>query len=292
MQFWGCAKLQKKTSLPQINRWLHHVSLKSQLSKQLRCAPVLYADALDQVSSNLKSGDECVVVDASSRFPIARGVFNLSSSMYRVRILANYTTNDYTDASLNDIVARRIAHAKSFRRNLLLPSASTSAYRVINSEGDGLSGLIVDHIGNCLVVQSSAFWTEKYRELIESTLRDAYPSVHLVWQPQFKRLAEDGWTQNYVSSGTEETALGEQIVMENGVQYLVHVAEGQKTGFYCDQREQRSLLRRIAEGNGHNDTALFISFTLCRKRCAGPFLLHWRLCIERLSRKCQKVRGI
>lgn len=125
-----------------------------------------------------------------------------------------------------------------------------------SGEGDGLSGLIVDVYSDAAVVQSGAFWVEKYRQLIESCVKSDDNSMikNVYWQRLDKRLALEGWEKP-----TNDIAPPPQIdndvvsnskvdIVESGVKYSCSPHLGQKTGFYCDQRENRAFVRSIAKG--------------------------------------------
>ncbi|CAL9227916.1 unnamed protein product [Arabidopsis halleri] len=95
--------------------------------------------------------------------------------------------------NIEKLLQTRIAEALQLRKSLALPSANTNAYRLVNSEGDRLSGLIVDVFGDIVVVASSAAWPEKYRIEVESCLRSIDGINHINWRPSLDVLKEDGF---------------------------------------------------------------------------------------------------
>lgn len=140
----------------------------------------------------------------------------------------------------------------------------TTAYRLVNGEGDRLGGLIIDVFGKRIIVQSTAIWVEIRRSLIISALKSFFheegDEYVILWRQAEARLKQDGFL-NITSTSTTSTALSsdevvdkandansndeEDIsVLENGVQFVVSTENSQKTGFFCDQRDNR---RRIGE---------------------------------------------
>jgi len=202
--------------------------------------------------------------------PIGMGVYN-PHSMYRVRILCHETLDPATfrrcrDALARDrddggggasssavmslILAHKLREAVRTRARLNLPSPGTDSYRLVNGEGDGLSGLCVDVLGGeVAVIMSSAAWCEIYREEILEALREAllvpYPSgLELIWRRTDARLKQDGYAS---PPEEEETKEGGRhvIAKESNLSYKTFPWSGQKTGFYCDQRDNRQIVAKL-----------------------------------------------
>jgi len=199
-----------------------------------------------------KAGDAVLVADGA-RTPIGWGMFNPNSS-YRVRILQNaldVTKHPNLVLNVKALVQQRMHEAANLRRGLgVMPASTTSnkAFRLINSESDGLSGIIVDVFAHAAVVQSSAAWAEKHRNMIQDALRDEVGFVKkVIWQRAEAMLRlegintsdDGGVVSDAMEEGTDDHAVE---VEEHGLKYLVDVQHGQKTGFYCDQRDNRAWL--------------------------------------------------
>lgn len=228
--------------------------------------PIVYDGAIDQSRQQSKLGlcDDVIVCSSEGR-RIARGIYN-PFSMYRVRLLARPQENDSWGLPLNELIEQRIQSAIQLRTLLLLPSGTTNVARLINSEGDDLSGLVVDLFENTLVVQSSAVWTEIHKSSIIRGLEAAFsrsistsPDVKpvIVWRSVVERLKSDcggDITRLTTAIGRDVSAqesngdVSETKVRENGIVYFTRPGTGQKTGFYCDQRDNRLLVRSIAHG--------------------------------------------
>jgi 23S rRNA (cytosine1962-C5)-methyltransferase len=216
------------------------------------------------VTNNAASGDECVIFDSHNSV-IGRGVYNMQS-MYSVRVLAR-PFEPIFDLSLAEIVASRVHDALSLRRELLGlgRDENTTAYRLLNGEGDFLSGIVADVYNNVVVVECSAMWGEVHRSSIEMALKSALSGIQggsgvggvcVIWRSKLRRLREEGWTRPLhpelkAKNGDGSTGSGPAqgvVVRENGVAFSVCPGEGQKTGFYCDQRDNRLILRYLSAG--------------------------------------------
>lgn len=223
--------------------------------------PLIYGGAVKEVIGSPSGGEEVLVKDHNLNV-IGRGFFN-PYSQYRVRMTCRSYESVY-NKSLHDLLDERILQCIRLRESLLLPSKSTSVYRLVNGEGDRLSGLIVDVIGRTLVIQSSALWVEHNRKTIESVFKirlfsDKNSHIQkVIWRKVDTRLKQDGYTgecNDDIVYDELKTAEGvDEIVIENDIKYVVQVEDGQKTGFYCDQRENRLLLRKLSQGKSVLDT--------------------------------------
>eukprot|EP00984_Skeletonema_dohrnii_P035606 scaffold35600_cov233-Skeletonema_dohrnii-CCMP3373.AAC.1 len=144
-----------------------------------------------------------------------------------------------------------MSDAMNLRLAMNLPSESTDTYRLVNGEGDGCSGLAVDIIGgSTAIVMSSAAWCEVHKEAIvevlEGLLND-HPSyngvdIDIIWRNTPSRLKQDGYELSFDSEASDEDDT-EVIATESSVKYLTYpYSNGQKTGFYCDQRDNRLMV--------------------------------------------------
>lgn len=206
---------------------------------------------------------------------IGYGVWN-PQSMYRVRILAHETTHpnlakeirqlrkqvqrgeteDVDDIILRLILRRKVSDAILTRLALDLPADDTNTYRLINGEGDGLSGLAVDVIGGThAIIMSSAAWVEIHKcailSEIENALKEAHEEVQfdVIWRNTPSRLKQDGFEMGEEKQEADPRSDVEVTAMESGVRYHTFpYADGQKTGFYCDQRENRRMVAELCAG--------------------------------------------
>jgi 23S rRNA (cytosine1962-C5)-methyltransferase len=201
--------------------------------------PWVYSEAIARVEGGVEPGDEVRVIDDAGRF-IGRGFVNPRSQI-RVRMGA------WLDAPLDDAwIASRVADAVALRRGIGLPSDETTAYRVVNSEGDGLSGLTVDVYGDAVAVQFGSFAMKRREEAVFAALAE-----HLAPKTLYE-VAAGGFAQIEGFHSSARIVKGEprHIVpcKENGLALEVEPLAGQKTGYFLDQRENRATVGRLARG--------------------------------------------
>ncbi|KAL7592671.1 uncharacterized protein LOC111913670 isoform X1 [Lactuca sativa] len=212
-------------------------------------SPMVYSGAVDRIIGRPppKTGDVVLVADGTQK-PIGWGLYN-SCSMFCVRLmqLEEEVSGDPSCAlNVEKLLETRIDAAIRLRKSLGLPSANTNAYRLVNSEGDRLSGLIVDVFGDLAVIASSAAWVEKYKQHIKKCISGLNMIKSVVWRPSTEILKEEGLESE---KEEEEDLLCERVVkvVENGISYMISL-DGQKTGFYADQRENREFISTISDG--------------------------------------------
>ncbi|KAI4333266.1 hypothetical protein L6164_018098 [Bauhinia variegata] len=212
--------------------------------------PMVYSGAVDRIIGRPppRTGDVVLVADGTEK-PIGWGLYN-SVSMFCVRLmqLEDEATREPSCAlNIEKLIETRIDGAVKLRRRLGLPSAHTNAYRLINSEGDRLSGLIVDVFGDVAVIASSAAWVEKYKAEIEACISTVNDINHINWRPSVDILKEEGVDVSDLKEMHTPACPERTKIMENGISYAISL-KGQKTGFYADQRENRQFISRIADG--------------------------------------------
>ena len=169
--------------------------------------PIVYAGALDRTRGangrgDVRTGDWVCVTDHAMA-PICFGFYNETSS-YAVRALAQaWETVAENAEDADGIVRARVREAYEARKALGLTSnARTTCYRLINSEGDRLSGLNVDAYGDVVVASSTAAWVEQRREVIVRALGEVMgDGVRVVWRRDEKMYEAEGleWSGESVS---------------------------------------------------------------------------------------------
>lgn len=201
----------------------------------LRRHPWIFSGAIASFPSDASPGDVFPVHSFSGEF-LAQAYLHPENSL-AARVLS------FDRAPLEQVIEEQIRKAYNLRRDLL--GEGTNCYRLINSEGDGLPGLIVDVYGTALVLQVNSWGIEKLKTLIIQTL------IKIV-RPQSiyeKSLSSARLQEGLVA--TEGTVWGEKIdeveVSENGILFSVSFKEGQKTGLFLDQREMRAKVRMLAK---------------------------------------------
>ncbi|KAL9146951.1 hypothetical protein ABFS82_13G143100 [Erythranthe guttata] len=158
-------------------------------------SPMVYSGAVDRIIGRPppKTGDAVLVTDGTET-PIGWGLYN-SVSMFCVRLmqLEDDASRDPSSVlNVDALLENRINAAIELRERIGLPSAKTNAYRLVNSEGDRLSGLIVDIFGDEAVIASSAAWVEKYKQQIKACIGKIDNVSHITWRPSIDILKEEG----------------------------------------------------------------------------------------------------
>jgi 23S rRNA (cytosine1962-C5)-methyltransferase len=162
-------------------------------------------------------------------------------------------------ADLAAVVRARLSYAIEMRRRVV--PADSTCYRLVNADGDGLSGLVADRYGDVLVVQFLTAGMERMREEVVGTLRDAiHPRTIFERSAGSVRREEGLADQSGLICGDP---VDEVIVTENGLRIAVAPGRGQKTGYFLDQRENRRRAGRIARGARMLDACCYAGgFTL------------------------------
>ncbi|MBA2656286.1 MAG: class I SAM-dependent rRNA methyltransferase [Tatlockia sp.] len=202
--------------------------------------PWVFPKAISKSTGELITGQLVEVFTPEAEL-LGTGVYN-EHSLYRVRILAQ-SWEELDTSSLRSIIQYRLKQAFLIRENLNLPNEKTSAYRLFNSEADGLSGLTIDRFNKVSVISSSAYWVEENKEIIKDCLLERLAGEELIWLSQKKPLAQDGWLLE-----AEQPLPTRAKVVEAGILYEVDFSQAQKTGLFIDQRENHQRIAALAKG--------------------------------------------
>ena len=207
--------------------------------------PWVFSGAIERIEEDdqpLMEGDVVDVVTKQGVF-IARGHYQIGSIAVRVLSFERETIDQ-------DWWTHRVAMAKGVRDALgMTRNPETTCYRLIHGEGDLLPGLVVDVYGRTAVVQCHSVGMYRERQMIAEAIRRAYGSeIEAIYDKSSQTLpykAELGAIDGYLWGRAAES---KNVVLENGMQFVVNWEEGQKTGFFIDQRENRDLVRHYARG--------------------------------------------
>lgn len=202
--------------------------------------PFIYPKAIISNTKTLLAGDLVTINDEVGN-PIGMGIFN-PNSFYRIRLLWS-AYERYRYADLPQLLHYRFTQAIALRQQLNLPNEQTNVYRLFNSEADGLSGLTIDIYDHSAVVLSTAYWVELHQAAIKSVLHELLPKHTIYWRAQQKYLQQEGWGD--VKNDTDKAP--QLIVKENDIAFHVDLTQGQKSGFFVDQRDNRLLIRQLAK---------------------------------------------
>ncbi len=212
----------------------------------LRFHPWVFSGAIAEVQGNPAEGD-MVAVHASNGDFLAYGHFQIGS--IAVRVLS------FDDSALRpDFWEMKLAAALQVRVacGLHNPAESdTNCYRLVHGEGDNLPGLIIDYYDGVCVMQAHSVGMFRAKKHISEALQKVYgDSLKAVYDKSsgtapYKAGLEliDGYMYRRGDFSDDE-----QVVLENGHKFMVNWTEGQKTGFFLDQRENRALVGSLARG--------------------------------------------
>jgi len=184
--------------------------------------------------ANAKDGDIVEVVDADNRF-LAYGFYS-SESQIVCRLFEWDKNNDKFDEAY---WTGKIERALQLRKSII-DFTTTNAYRLLHAEGDFLPGLIADVYKDTLVLQISIAGIEQRKELFFDIFKKAgYSSIYLRSSGSSKKNL-DVKSEGVWIAGEDK---GPFEVLENGLKFMIDVVEGQKTGFFLDQRDNRALVK-------------------------------------------------
>ena len=211
--------------------------------------PWVYAGEVLSCPENAENG---AIVDVCSEKGTWLGAGLLSlHSLIRVRLLSRNANDSFDEG----FWLRRFRYAWAYRKTVLEPSDLT-ACRVVFGESDGLPGLTVDRFGDILVTQTLSYGMETRKDrnfpLLVQALREDGQDIRGIYERNDEALREkEGLIQSkdfFPLSG--ETAPCETVteITENGVKYTVDFENGQKTGFFLDQKYNRRAVGRLSAG--------------------------------------------
>lgn len=198
--------------------------------------PWVYTDEIEQYDGDYVNGDIVEVYNYRGDF-IGKGYIN-DVSKIAIRIM----TRDINEEIDEDFFRRRLAQAWEYRKKVI----DTSSCRFVFGEADFLPGLTIDKFEDYYVVQSLALGIDRYKSLIVKLLVDEYGAkgVYERSDASVRELEDMEPTKGFL---TEPFDTMIQIV-ENGVKYYVDIENGQKTGFFLDQKENRKAIHKICKG--------------------------------------------
>jgi len=199
--------------------------------------PWVFSGAVDRIEGDYQPGDIVSVFSYDNQFQ-AKGFLNPDSQI-KIRLLT------FRDEPVDDrFFLDRLRRAFHFRQRMI--SSDTNAYRVVHGDGDFLSGLILDKYADAVVMQIFSRGMERLKSRWVEWIREVVNPAVIVERSEARTVREEGMeTQKQVLYGELN---GPVIIEENGVKYEVDLWEGQKTGFFLDQRDNRQRIGKLAAG--------------------------------------------
>ncbi len=198
--------------------------------------PWIFQKMVEKPAARLPGGSVVDILDRDGQW-VGRGFYNGHS-----RIALRVLTTDAGEAIDDEFFARRIARAITLRRDWLGLDAVTNAFRVVHSEGDGLSGLVVDRFGPIVVLEFFSAGMYRFREAIQNALVVHFPDSRFYWFAE-----EHVQKQESIDCRSPEPPPPE-IITEHGLRFRVAPGSKHKTGFFLDQRDNRRWLADFCPG--------------------------------------------
>ena len=203
--------------------------------------PWVFVGAIERIEGTPADGDEVDLYSSGNNF-VARGLFN-SQSKIHVR-LYSWEPEVALDAAF---FKERIGRAVELRHRVLHLAGPDKGYRIAFSESDVLSGMVVDRYGDWLAVQFTALGLAKRRDMICEVLRDLLNPKGIYLRTE-KGIGKLEGIELYDGPLWGEPPPADLTIEENGMRFLVNLAEGQKTGYYLDQRDNRAAVAMWCPG--------------------------------------------
>lgn len=201
----------------------------------LRGHPWIFSGAIHS-GDQIVSGDWVEVLDYREQY-LASG--HAGSGSIAVRILSR--TGEQPDM---DFWTGRLNNCLQLRRKLFAHGSETNAYRLVHGEGDLLPGLIIDIYHDCAVIQAHSHGMHYSTDMIAAALDHVFGGSLKTIYAKSRATLHDQEAEDRFLKGTEAGT----TALENGIKFHINWVEGQKTGFFLDQRDNRALLGSMSRG--------------------------------------------
>ena len=201
----------------------------------------IFDNEIDTITGSFHNGDLVEVHDFDG-YPMGRGFINQNSKI-RIRMMSRKP-----DTQINEeFLEMRVRNAWEYRKT----TVDTSSCRVIFGEADFLPGLVVDKYEDVLVVQCLARGMEQFKQVIVDILKEVLAEDGIIVRGVYERSDANERTKEGLPK--HKGFIGDPFdtnveIVENGVHYMVDVVNGQKTGFFLDQKYNRLAMQRICKG--------------------------------------------
>ena len=201
----------------------------------------IFDNEIDTITGRFKNGAVVTVHDFDG-YPMGKGFINQNSKI-RIRMMTRKPDQEIDEAFLK----MRVKNAWEYRKT----TVDTSSCRIIFGEADFLPGLVIDKYEDVLVVECLALGMEQFKEIIVNFLKEILAEDGIKIRGVYERSDANERTKEGLSKvkGFIGDAFDTNVeIVENGVHYMVDVANGQKTGFFLDQKYNRLAMQRICKG--------------------------------------------
>lgn len=201
----------------------------------------VFDNEIDAITGNYENGADVIVRDFDG-YPMGRGFIN-NASKIRVRMMTRNVDQEIDE----EFLRMRVKNAWEYRKKVI----DTESCRVIFGEADFLPGLVVDKFTDVLVVQSLALGIDKYKiqivELLKEIMAEDGIRIRGVYERSDAKVRQQEGMER-IKGFIGEAFDTKVLIVENGVKYMVDVKDGQKTGFFLDQKENRKAVGNLSRG--------------------------------------------
>jgi 23S rRNA (cytosine1962-C5)-methyltransferase len=198
--------------------------------------PWIFQKMVEKPASRLHAGTVVDILDRDGQW-VGRGFYNGHS-----RIALRLLTADPAEKIDREFFARRLDRAIRLRRDWLRLDAVTDAYRLVHSEGDQMSGLVVDRLGTTIVLEFFAAGMFRFRSVIQEVLAGHFPDSNFYW------FGEEHVQKQESFDCRPPDPPPANVVTEHGVRFRIAPGSKHKTGFFLDQRDNRQTLAGFCAG--------------------------------------------
>ena len=225
----------------------------------------IFDNEIDTITGSFKNG-EVVVVHDFDGYPMGKGYINQNSKI-RIRMMTRKVDQELD----REFLRMRVKNAWEYRKSVMESEEDLNCCRVIFGEADFLPGLTVDKYADVLVVECLALGMEQFKETIAELLVEVLKAdghnIRLVYErSDAKEREKEGirrykgvlWSSdpklaarkgiNDMGIAQDQIKIPEVEIVENGVHYMIDVVNGQKTGFFLDQKYNRRAMHRLCKG--------------------------------------------
>jgi len=201
----------------------------------------VYDNEIASIAGSCEDGDVVIVHDFDG-YPLGKGFINRQSKI-RIRLM----TRDCRQEIDTDFLRMRLLNAWEYRKR----TVDTESCRLVFGEADFLPGFVIDKFSDILVVQSLALGIDRYKEKMISILKDILKQDGIIIRGVYER--SDAKVRAQEGMDCRKGFIGKEFdtdieIVENGVKYYVDVKDGQKTGFFLDQKYNRQAIRKLCKG--------------------------------------------
>jgi 23S rRNA (cytosine1962-C5)-methyltransferase len=207
---------------------------KSREASVKRFHPWIFSGAIERLEGKAQDGDWVEVVDSAQR-PMGYGHYQKGTITVRVLSFHDRPDENFYNEKIEQALRQRIVSK--------VISNATNCYRLVHGEGDGLPGLIIDVYNGAAILQSHSWGMHQDRKLIAKALKFVLTDLNSIYYKSQNTLAEKMQNEYLHAMGVLP-----HVALEHGNRFYVDWEEGQKTGFFLDQRENRRLLGEMSKG--------------------------------------------